>query len=296
MDDLIDSFLNYIDLECGLSENTILAYNVAIKHLARYILTKGMNGFESIKPEHLIGFIESETKRGLDPNSIARNITAIKVFYKYLALNNKIDKNVLTAVSSPKLWLKLPQVINHKDIEDLLAAPDLETRFGIRNMAILEMMYATGARVSEVSTLEIGFINFEYKFTKCRGKGSKERIVPLGSKAIEAINRYLEEVRPTFLKNNKENNILFLSKSGKPLRRENIWLIVKQCATKAGISKHLSPHTLRHSFATHLLEGGADLRSVQEMLGHVNISTTQIYTHIEKSHLKDVHHRFHPRG
>lgn len=296
MDELIDYFLDYITVECGLSKNTILAYNVALGHLARYISSLDINGFESLKPQNLIGFIESERKRGLDQNSIARNVTVINVFYKFLLMEGRIKVNLLSSISSPKLWVKLPDIINHQDIEDLLNAPDKSTRFGIRNFAILEMMYATGARVSEVSDIELSFINFEYKFIKCRGKGSKERLVPIGSKAIEALKTYISDVRPSFLEGRKDSNLLFLSRTGKPLRRENIWDIVKQCALKAGINKHVSPHTLRHSFATHLLEGGADLRSVQEMLGHVNITTTQIYTHIEKSHLKEIHRKFHPRG
>ncbi len=296
MDDYIDSFLNYLIVECGLSKNTILAYSVAVNHLANYVTRKGLGNFESVRPDHIVGFIESERNRGLDPNSIARNLTAIKMFYKFLAVEGKIAENLVSSIESPKLWLKLPEVINHIDVENLLKSPDLSTSLGKRNKAILELMYATGARVSEVAGLEIGFINFDYKFIKCRGKGSKERIVPIGSKAIDAVNEYLEEARPALCKDKKCGNLLFLSKSGKHLRRENIWEIVRKCALKAGISKHLSPHTLRHSFATHLLEGGADLRSVQEMLGHVNISTTQIYTHIDKTRLKDIHHNFHPRG
>ncbi len=296
MDDLVDAFLNYMSIECGLAKNTILAYSVDLKHLSLYILDKNIQGFESFEPLHLIGYIESERKRGLDQNSIARSVTAIKVFYKFLFLEGKIKTNPISAVSASKQWLKLPEVINHKDVEDLLNISDMSSCLGIRNKAILEMMYATGARVSEVASLETSFVNFDYKFTKCRGKGSKERIVPLGSKAIDAIKNYISDARPALLKNNNESIFLFLSKNGKPLRRENLWLIVKQCALKAGINKPVYPHILRHSFATHLLEGGADLRAVQEMLGHVNIATTQIYTHLEKSHLKDIHHSFHPRG
>ena len=295
MDILIETFLDYLVVECGLAKNTILAYRVALKHLSRFMHEKAIENVTSIKPERIIGFIEAERKRGLDQNSIARNIIAIKMFFRFLLLEGKIEKNLTSSVLSPKLWRKLPDVINQTDIENLLNAPDKSSKFGVRNRAILELMYATGARVSEVATLETGFINFDYKFTKCRGKGSKERLVPLGSKAIDALKIYMQDVRPGLCKNST-TDIFFLSKSGKPLRRENIWLIVKQCAQKAGIHKHLSPHTLRHSFATHLLEGGADLRSVQEMLGHVNISTTQIYTHVDRSQLKDIHHRYHPRG
>lgn len=296
MNPLIESFLAYLTIECGLAKNTILAYRIALNHFFRFVNTKPFKDVESIKPEHIISFIEEEQKRGLDQNSIARNVIAIKMFFKFLLVEGKIEKNLISSIVSPKLWRKLPDVINQKDVDDLLVtAYKTDCKFSIRNRAILELMYATGARVSEVATMETGFVNFDYKFTKCRGKGSKERLVPLGSKAIEALKSYVEYERPKLNKNNR-TNILFLSKSGKPLRRENIWLIVKQYAMLAGIHKRVSPHTMRHSFATHLLEGGADLRSVQEMLGHVNISTTQIYTHVDRSHLKDIHHYYHPRG
>lgn len=296
MDYLIESFLDYLAIECGLSKNTLLAYRTALKHLSRFMSVRSVKDVKSIRPEHIISFIEAERKRGIDQNSIARNVIAVKVFFKFLLIEGRIEKNLISSISSPKLWRRLPNVINQMDVETLLNAVDTNTKFGVRNRAIMELFYAAGARVSEVATLETGFINFDYKFTKCRGKGSKERLVPLGSKAIEALKLYIQDVRPELCKKDDRTNILFLSKSGKPLRRENIWLIVKQCAQKAGIHKRISPHTLRHSFATHLLEGGADLRSVQEMLGHVNIATTQIYTHVDRSHLKDIHHHYHPRG
>lgn len=295
MKDMIKQFLDYLSIECGLSKNTLLAYSVALNHLSRYMAGKSVVCVKSLLPEHITGFMEAERKRGMDQNSIARNIIAVKMFFKFLVMEGRIEKDLISSISSPKLWRKLPEVINHTDVENMLAAPDVNNKFGVRNKAILELMYATGARVSEVSTLEMGSINLDYKFVRCRGKGSKERIVPLGSKAIDALCSYIADVRPA-LRKAKHTNILFLSKSGKALRRENIWLIVKQCAATAGIHKDISPHTLRHSFATHLLEGGADLRSVQEMLGHVNIATTQIYTHVDRTHLKDMHRHYHPRG
>lgn len=296
MNDPIESFLNYLIVECGLSKNTILGYRVALKHLSDYMERKNIDRFESIRPEHIVMFIEAEKERGLSVNSITRNLIAIKMFYKFLFMEGKLEKNLITSISSPKLWQRLPGVINQIEIENLLKVPDTGNPLGIRNRAILELMYATGARVSEVATLEVNFIRFEYGLIKCKGKGSKERLVPLGSKAIEALKMYLYDVRPILCKNRKDINILFLSKNGRPLRRENIWLIVKQYARQAGIKGRLSPHTLRHSFATHLLEGGADLRSVQEMLGHVNIATTQIYTHLDRSNLKYIHFKYHPRA
>lgn len=294
--DLIESFLNYLIVECGLSKNTILGYRVALKHLSDYMGQKNLDKFESIRPEHIVMFIEAEKEMGLSINSIARNVIAIKMFYKFLFMEGRIEKNLIASISSPKLWKRLPAVINHIEVENLLNAPDTGNPFGIRNRAILELMYATGARVSEVATLEIDSIRFEYGLIKCKGKGSKERLVPLGSKAIEALKRYLYDIRPILCKNRKDIDTLFLSKNGRPLRRENIWLIVRQYARQSGIKGHISPHTLRHSFATHLLEAGADLRAVQEMLGHVNIATTQIYTHLDRSYLKYIHFKYHPRS
>lgn len=217
------------------------------------------------------------------------------MFYKFLLSEGKLQKNPLTSIDSPKLWKKLPEVFPPYKIDNLLSVPNIKTKLGIRNKAILELLYATGARVSEVAAIHIDWINLEYGYVKCRGKGSKDRIVPIGTKAIEAVKNYINFAR-TKIKNYHNSTYLFLSKSGKPLRRENIWGIVKNCALRAGIHDSISPHKLRHSFATHLLENGADLRSVQEMLGHINISTTQIYTHVSKQHLKAIHQQFHPRA
>ena len=295
MDEMVELFINYLLSECGLSRNTIISYSHDLRIFTAFLLTKKIEDFTGVRPDTITGFIISEKQRGLSSTSISRALVSIRMLYKFLHAEGKLQRNPLVAIDSPKLWKKLPESIPPHKIDDLLSVPNVKTKLGIRNKAILELLYATGARVSEVSSLQLDWINLEYGYVKCRGKGSKERIVPLGAKAVESIRNYLQTSR-TEIKNSQASPYLFLSKTGKPLLRENIWVIVKKCAVRAGIHQPVSPHKLRHSFATHLLENGADLRSVQEMLGHVNVSTTQIYTHVSKTHLKAIHRQFHPRA
>lgn len=309
MDELIKTFLDYLIVECGLSKNTILGYGNDLKKFSSYLKTQDIDKFSTVKQHTVVNFMIAERDRGLSVNSIWRNLVTIRMLYRFLFSEGKIPKDITSSIEPPKLWKKLPHVLSHDEVERLLAAPEVEISkrpesgrkiLEVRNKAILELFYATGARVSEVAGVLMGGLNLEYSYIKCKGKRSKERIIPLGTKAIEAINIYLQDARPQLLSRNKntgkEEETLFLSRTGKPLRRENIWLIVKHYVRQIGVKTEVSPHTLRHSFATHLLEGGADLRSVQEMLGHVNISTTQIYTHLEKHHLQHIHHTFHPRA
>jgi len=295
MDDLIESFINYLIVECGLSKNTILSYSHDLQLFTNFLLSKNISDMNDVRPDTITSFIISEKQRRLSVNSITRALVSVRMLYRFLVSEGKLGKNPLTSIDSPKLWKRLPVVVPAHKIDNLFSIPDVTTKLGVRNRALLELLYATGARVSEVAAIQMDWINFEYGYVKCRGKGSKERIVPLGTKAIQAIQNYLKIARPE-IKNSQHSSYLFLSKTGKPLRRENIWKIVRNCALKAGIHERISPHKLRHSFATHLLENGADIRSVQEMLGHVNISTTQIYTHVSKQHLKAVHQQFHPRA
>ena len=294
LDDFIELFINYLLVECGLSRNTILSYSHDLQIFTTFLISKNISDFDRVRPDTITSFIISEKKRGLSINSITRTMVAVRMLYKFLLSEGKLKTNPLTLIDSPKLWQRLPEFISVHKIDDLLSVPDTKTKLGMRNKAILELLYATGARVSEVAAIQLEWINLEYRYMRCRGKGSKERIVPLGTKAIEALQKYLTIDRPE-IKNSKGSTYLFLSKSGRPLRRENVWVLVKNCALRAGIPGKVSPHTLRHSFATHLLENGADLRVVQEMLGHVNVSTTQIYTHVGKHHLKAVHWQYHPR-
>jgi integrase/recombinase XerD len=293
---LIESFLNYLIVECGLSDNTIKGYKSDLRNFSNYLQGEGIKQFHDLRAKMIVTFIENEKQRGLSENSISRSLVTIKMLYKYMIMEGKISVNPMSSVSTLKLQKHLPEVLHYKAVEEILRAPDCNDKLGIRDKAILELMYATGARVSEVASIRVSWINFDYGYIRCQGKGSKQRIVPMGAEASKSIRRYLQEVRPLLVKIEADEPLLFLSRTGKKLRRENIWSIVKKYAIKAGIRSNISPHTLRHSFATHLLEGGADLRSVQEMLGHSNISTTQIYTHIDRKYLKSIHQKFHPRA
>jgi len=293
---LVESFLNYLIVECGLADNTIKGYKGDLRNFSNYLHNTGIKHFQDLRAKMIVDFIENEKQRGLSENSISRCLVTVKMLYKYLLMEGQISVNPMSAVSTLKLQKHLPEVLHYNAVEEMLQAPDCNNKLGIRDKAMLELMYATGARVSEVASIKVSWINFDYGFIRCQGKGSKQRIVPMGSEASKAIRRYLQEVRPQLLKIEDDEPLLFLSRTGRKLRRENIWSLVKKYAMKAGIRSNISPHTLRHSFATHLLEGGADLRSVQEMLGHSNISTTQIYTHIDRKHLKTTHQKFHPRA
>ncbi len=293
---LIESFLNYLIVECGLSDNTIKGYKGDLRNFSNYLQDEGIKQFQDLRAKMIVSFIEKEKQRGLSENSISRSLVTIKMLYKYMIMEGKISANPMSSVNTLKLQKHLPEVLHYKTVEEILRAPDCNDKLGIRDKAILELMYATGARVSEVASIKVSWINFDYGYIRCQGKGSKQRIVPMGAEASKSIRRYLQEVRPLLVKMEADEPLLFLSRTGKKLRRENIWSIVKKYAIKAGIRSNISPHTLRHSFATHLLEGGADLRSVQEMLGHSNISTTQIYTHIDRKYLKSIHQKFHPRA
>lgn len=293
---LVESFMNYLIVECGLSENTIKGYKGDLRNFSNYLHERGAKRFQDLRAKMIVNFIEKEKQRGLSENSISRSLVTIKMLYKYMIMESKISVNPMSSVNTLKLQKHLPEVLHYKAVEEILQAPDCNDKLGMRDKAILELMYATGARVSEVASIKVNWINFDYGYIRCQGKGSRQRIVPIGTEASKSIRKYLQEVRPFLVKIEGDEPLLFLSRTGKKLRRENIWSVVKKYAIKAGIRSNVSPHTLRHSFATHLLEGGADLRSVQEMLGHSNIATTQIYTHIDRKYLKSIHQKFHPRA
>ena len=294
MDALVQLFLDYVVVECGLAKNTIAAYRRDLDHFRDYLSSRGKEDLASLKPHDILGFLAFEKTRGLSVNSVSRALAAVRVFFRFLSVEGKVPVNVASTLESPHLWHRLPDVLDLADVERLLDAPDTAQPLGIRDRAILEVMYATGARVSETADLRLDGLALESGYVRCFGKGSKERVVPIGASACNWLERYMRKVRLRLAKS--PSPILFLSKSGRRLNRENIWALVRKHALAAGISKHISPHTLRHSFATHLLHGGADLRSVQEMLGHANIATTQIYTHVDKDRLKAVHKKFHPRA
>lgn len=295
MQELIESFLSYLAVERGLSKNTIISYRRDLKKYIKFIEDSQINSLSATSRKNISDFMFSLKDKGLSATSIARNLVAIKVFYRFLVRERILKVDPSGLLDSPKLWKKIPDTLSVQEVEALLAATNLRKIQGIRDRAILELLYATGLRVSEAVNLKIQDVNLEVGFLRCIGKGSKERIVPLGKKAIIAIKRYLDEARPKLVKNSFGDSVLFLSRLGKKISRQSFWKLIKYYARKARIKKVIRPHTLRHSFATHLLERGADLRSVQEMLGHADISTTQIYTHIDKNRLKLIHKTFHPR-
>jgi len=295
MQELVDNFLNYLSVERSLSKNTILSYRRDLEKYIHYLKDSNINSLSQTARKNISDFMFGLKDGGLSAVSIARNLVAIKVLYRFLVRERILTTDPSSLLDSPKLWKKIPDVLSGLEVEALLEAPDLKTARGLRDKAILELMYATGLRVSEAVNLKTQDVNFDVGFLRCIGKGAKERIVPLGKESIQAIKKYLEEARPKLARSGREDTFLFLSRLGKKISRQSFWKLVKHYAKLARIKKNIRPHTLRHSFATHLLERGADLRSVQEMLGHADISTTQIYTHIDKNRLKMIHKNFHPR-
>lgn len=296
MNRLIEEFLNYLSIERGLSKNTISAYGSDLRHFSAHMTDIGVDDPDSVKRQDIMDYLLKLKDGGISSNSISRALVAIKMFYKFLVRERLAKDDVAGVLESPKLVRPLPNVIGMQDVDKLLAAPDPRDAVGIRDKAALELMYATGMRVSELVDLSMDGLNLDVGFIKCKGKGEKERIVPIGRSAKEAVERYIGRVRPSLVKKGSSDQHLFLSRLGKKLSRVSFWKMIKTNARRARIKKDITPHTLRHSFATHLLERGADLRVVQEMLGHSDISTTQIYTHINKERLKLIHKQFHPRA
>lgn len=295
MREFVESFLNYLAVERSLSPNTIISYKRDLEKYTGYLENCKINSLSETSRKNISDFMFTLKDSGLSASSIARNLAAIKVFYRFLVRERILRADPSGLLESPKLWKKIPDVLSIEEVEDLLAACDLHQTQGVRDRAILELMYATGLRVSEAVNLKVQDVNFDAGFLRCIGKGSKERIVPLGREAVISVKRYLEKARPKLAKNAGNDSILFLSRLGKRISRQSFWKLIKYYARRARLKKELKPHTLRHSFATHLLSRGADLRSVQEMLGHADISTTQIYTHIDKNRLKLIHKTYHPR-
>jgi len=291
---LLDEFLNYLTVERGLSKNTISSYGMDLAHFINYLDGKGIKDIEKITRQYITNYMLSLKDSGISSNSISRALVAIKMFYRFLVQERYIKDDVAGILESPRLVRPLPNVLGVTEVEKLLSAPDVRDWMGMRDKAVLELMYATGMRVSEIVELTMDGLNLDVGFIKCKGKGGKERIVPIGKAAIEAISRYIEKVRPRLSKNKDPH--LFLSRLGRKISRVSFWKMIKTNTRRARIKKDVAPHTLRHSFATHLLERGADLRVVQELLGHADISTTQVYTHINKERLKAIHRQFHPRA
>lgn len=293
MDEWLDLFLNHISVEKGLSANTVAGYGSDLREISQFLQERGATTWEEVGRDHVLKYLESVAQR-LSQRSKARRLAALRAFFKYLERSGKMRQSTASLIRFPKFSPTLPKTLSAPEIDALLAGPDSNTVLGKRDKAMLELLYATGLRVSELVDLQLQQVHLDAGYLVVRGKGDKERLVPMGDWAAEALKGYLEDGRPQLLKKRFSREV-FLNRGARKLTRQGIWKILKQYALKARIRQNLTPHMLRHSFATHLLENGADLRSLQAMLGHADISTTQIYTHVARKRLKEVHAKFHPR-
>jgi len=290
----LERFRDYLALEAGNSGNTVESYLRDITRLAGYATSKGVKVPEQLSAPQLRDFIYFLKDLGLAPTTIRRQISAIRTYFKFLVGEGIAARDPSERIESPKRWRTLPAVLTVPEIDKLLAAPNTDEPLAIRDRALLEFAYATGVRVSELVALKLQDVMFEDGVARVFGKGAKERLVPVGRRALGAVSLYAREIRPT-LDRGKTRGFLFLNARGSPLSRVGAWGVIKATARRAGLTKRVTPHTLRHTFATHLLEGGADLRAVQEMLGHADLSTTQLYTHLDRDYLRTVHKSYHPR-
>lgn len=289
-----EGFLRYLRTERHLADNTVAAYGRDLKRLFAWL---GNRRLGQLAVSELAGYPAWLAEQGLAPKSVLRHVASLKMFVRYLQLEGVVAENQAELLASPRLWQRMPDVLSADEVERLVAAPRRSDPCWRRDRALLEMLYATGCRVSEMSHLRLRDVHLAERFARCRGKGDKQRVVPLGRRAVEAVERYLQEERGAIAaRRTPLPEWLFLSARGGRLSRERIWELIKRYAARIGAPPQISPHSLRHSFATHLLAGGADLRQVQELLGHASIATTQIYTHVDATRLKRVHQAFHPRA
>ena len=291
----LEPFADYLAFERGLAERTVQAYRRDLMGLVEFLVERGVGRPGDVAHTHLRDWVFHLKDRGLAPTSIRRAQSAVRTYFAFLLGEGVVEDDPTERMESPRTWRRLPDVLSTDEVERLLEAPDPSKDLYGRDRAILEFLYASGVRVSELVDLPITALHLDEGLCLVFGKGSKERLVPVGAPARRALERYLRDVRPR-LESGKGAGKVFLNARGQPLSRMAIWSLVKDAARRAGIDRKVSPHTLRHTFATHLLEGGADLAAVQELLGHADISTTQIYTHVDREYLRDVHRRFHPRG
>jgi integrase/recombinase XerD len=294
LDVLVDQYLNYLLIEKGLSKKTIESYSSDLTRYLNFLKTKKIKTISDADTPAILKHLISLRNAGLGSKSRARHLVTIRGFYKFLVEEKVIKNDPTRVVDLPKSGLKLPDVLSFKEVECVLNTPDITKPTGARDAAMIELLYAAGLRVSELVHLKVQDVNLEACFVRVFGKGSKERVVPIGLYAKEKIDYYIKTFRPKLLKN-VASPYLFVARAGKPMTRQGFWKLLRKYGQKAGIIRKIKPHSLRHSFASHLLEAGADLRSVQIMLGHVDISTTQIYTHVAREHLKKIHEKFHPR-
>lgn len=293
----LKDFIHFLLVEKGLAQNTLISYERDLKSYIAYLQkVENITSLQDVQRLQIVQFLGQLKDQGKSSKTIARHIASVRAFHQFLLREKVVDQDPSVHIDTPRLERKLPKVLSMDEVENLLDSPKGNDQYGLRDKAMLELLYATGIRVSELIGLNIGDAHLSMGFIRCIGKGNKERIIPLGRSATSAIQAYLDEGRPKFVSKKYKDDALFLNHHGKRLTRQGFWKILKRLTNEAGIKKELTPHTLRHSFATHLLENGADLRAVQEMLGHADISTTQIYTHVTKTRLKDVYTQFHPRA
>ena len=290
----IEPFLHYLQIECGLANNTISAYRGDLVRFGGFCREIGLGEARQVTPLVVQKYARRLYERHLATSSIARQVVAVRMFMRFHLLNGMVDKDVCAVLDMPKTWRRLPSVLDQRRTIELIEAGDKEHPIYARNRALLELLYATGMRASEAADLGVKDINFQVGYVRCIGKGRKERIIPVHKTALAAVRDYMEKLRLELL-GRKEGPRLFVSRTGRPLSRVDVWRIVRGAARAAGISGKVTPHTLRHCFGSHLLQGGADLRSVQEMLGHADVTTTQIYTHVDQQHLRRIHKKYHPR-
>lgn len=294
MEQQVDDFINFLAIERNLADNTIQAYATDLVDFIDFLANHGVDKIPDIDASLISRYLVSLSKKNYTSFSIARKLSAIRMFHRFLVSENITLHNPTENISFPKLSHRLPLVLNHEEMERLIEQPDTSEKFGLRDRALLEVAYATGVRVSELISISLPDLMFDQHLVRVFGKGSKMRIIPVGQQAIQAVHHYLENSR-WLLGKTQVDETLFLNHHGRKLSRMGFWKILKKHTVQAGITKQISPHSLRHTFATHLIEGGADLRAVQEMLGHVSISSTQIYTHLDREYLKEIHRTFHPR-
>ena len=293
-----DGFANYIQyliLERGIAANTREAYSRDLNRHRAFLEKKAIEDFGDVSPAVMVAYLVLLRQEGLSANSMNRALAALRGFYDFLVREKYLEESPLAHIEASKVWMKLPDTISPAEMALILSQPGQDSPQALRDTAMLELLYATGLRVSELISLSMNSINWQVGFLAVVGKGDKERVVPIGRKATDALRRYVDDARPKYL-SDRATDVLFLSRFGRSFTRQGVWQIILSYVKKAGLKKNIHPHTFRHSFATHLLEGGADLRAVQVMLGHADIATTQIYTHISRERLKDVHARYHPRG
>lgn len=296
MKDILRQFKSFLVFEQNLSPNSVDAYERDVSRFLNYLDQTGVSSLKEAKARHIHRLLQLLSEMGLSATSLARNLSSLRAFYRFMIGEDLIDHDPTTQVEHPKIPRRLPSVLSYKEVQQIMAVPDTKNRLGLRNRSMLETMYASGLRVSELLNLTVDQVYFEQQILRVFGKGRKERLVPVSEEALRWIHQYIDRARPSLDKRRRSEGVLYLNNRGQAMSRMGFWKMLKYCVDETTIRKEVHPHTLRHSFATHLLENGADLRAVQEMLGHVDISTTQIYTHLDRAYIQKVYRNFHPRS